>query len=307
MWDVEVDVAVIGAGVAGLATAIAAEEAGGEVLVVDVLAPTRDYASPVALRQRVGTLRHQLLPQTMDVETDEYFAALTEGLVMDQAPDVTVPLRSARNLSKEEVNGRVVEPFIGSRLNGWAEKCVTSPYGLMHTTLRHRPTTKMRSNGESIEVLSVGAIDWAPGSGAAELQQWLLEQTRHREIDVRAATGLQRIVFEEGVLMGVVLDTADGPLAVRTRVGVTMSPAEQEAAPNVADSAAIGHRLQVCLVGRIASRFARVELLDTEPSTIRPTCTGSRRQVREGMHEARQPALEGWRCGKVHGYPTFGQ
>ena len=35
MWDMEVDIAVIGAGIGGLANAIASVDAGGEVLVAD--------------------------------------------------------------------------------------------------------------------------------------------------------------------------------------------------------------------------------------------------------------------------------
>ena len=114
-------------------------------------------------------------------------------------------------------------------------------------------------------------------------------------------------MFEEGVIVGVVLATPDGPRAVRTRAGVTLASTDQGHGYDAAAPASDG-RLQVCVVGRTASRFGRVELLATEPTApARPTCTGSRRQLRNGLHDARQPSLEGWRCGKVHGYPTLGQ
>ena len=130
--------------------------------------------------------------------------------------------------------------------------------------------------------------------------------TRNEKIGIGSLATLVGVAAL-GVIAGVVLSAEDGPLAVRTRAGITFAPSDY-------DTGAVAHvgvpeeRLQVCLVGRTASRFGRVELLDTAPAVPpRPTCTGSRRQVRDGLHDARQQALEGWRCGKVHGYPPLGQ
>jgi hypothetical protein len=306
MWDIEVDIAVIGAGIGGLANAVATVDAGGEVLVVDAMPSLRTESAPGPLRERVGARRGTLLPDTLDVATDEYFTALVEGVPVD-SPDATVPLRTARNLSREEADRRFVEPFVGSRLNGWAAKCISSPYGLLYTSMRDWRTTTMRSDGESIEVMSIGTMDWSDGSGEGALREWVTEQARQRDITVETGSELERIVFEEGVIVGVVLSTPDGPLAVRTRAGVTLAPRDHDPVAEELPEASPVDRLQVCLVGRTASRFGRVELLKTQPAAVRPTCTGSRRQLREGMHEARQPALEGWRCGKVHGYTSFGQ
>lgn len=313
MWDFEVDVAVIGAGIGGLANAIAVVEAGGEVLVADAAPPcTGEYGSGM-LRERVAAGHRSLLPESQDCETKEYLAAVSEGvqLVADPARDAAVPRRDARNLSREEAFG-TVEPFYGSRLNAWAEQCITSPYGLLYSSMRDWRTTTMRSaSGELVEVFSVGAMDGADGFGAHALRQWLAEQARQRDIEVETSTTLERIVFEEGVIVGVVLATPDGPCAVRTRAGFTLAPNDcgpVDHAPGSPGLATADEQLQVCLVGRTASRYGRVELLATEPAApSRPTCTGSRRQLREGLHDARQPSLEGWRCGKVHGYPAFGQ
>lgn len=309
MWDSEVDVVVIGAGIGGLANAIATVDAGGEVLVVDAAAPVSGEVASGTLRSRVGARQSWLLRDTLDVETNEYFAAVVEGVqVADAVHDAEVPRRNARNLTKDEVNSRFIEPFVGSRLNSWASQCVASPYGLLYTSMRDWHTTTMRSSdGESIEVQSIGAMDWTEDLGDGALRHWLMAQSRQRGIDVETGTTLERIVFEEGAIVGVVLATPDGPYAVRTRGGVTLSPPDQDPVSGYQDAAASGDRLQVCLVGRIASRFVRVELMATLPATVKPTCTGSRRQLREGMHEARQPSLEGWRCGKVNGYPAFGQ
>jgi hypothetical protein len=324
MWDLEVDVAVIGAGIGGLANAIATVDAGGEVLVANAVpgtpAPFMAPAvpetpaalpghSPLALRERVAA-RGWLLRDTLDVETCEYLAAVGEDIT-DSAIDPgngAVPRRSARNLTTDEAFRRPVETFVGARLTGWAAQCVASPYGLLYTSMRDwRSTTMKSANGESVEALSIGAIDWADGLGDGALRQWLTLEALKRDIEVEAETRFERIVFEEGVIAGVVLSTQDGPLAVRTRAGITFAPSDY--GTGAGEHVGVpGERLQVCLVGRTASRFGRVELLDTEPAApSRPTCTGSRRQVRDGLHEARQQPLEGWRCGKVHGYPPLGQ
>ncbi|MDT5073284.1 MAG: hypothetical protein QOH82_2604 [Mycobacterium sp.] len=310
MWDIEVDVAVIGAGIGGLANAIATVDAGGEVLVADDAPAFHGDSAPVSLRERVAAKRSWLLRDTLDVDTNEYLAAVSEGVLesANVVGDASVPRRNARNLSADEAFRDPVETFVGSRLTAWAAQCIASPYGLLYTSMRDWRTTTMRSNGDSIEVMSVGAMEWAEGFGEGALRQWMTEQARGRDIEVQAASTLQRIVFEEGVIVGVVLTTPDGPCAVRTRAGVTLAPPDLD--PGHAEHADLagGDRLQVCLVGRTASRFGRVELLTTEPAApSRPICTGSRRQLRGGLHDARQPSLEGWRCGKVRGYPALGQ
>jgi hypothetical protein len=318
MWDTEVDVVVIGAGVGGLANAIAVVDAGGEVLVAAAIADgsavsvgsgTRGDSTAGALRERVGARHGWLVHDTLDLETNEYFDAVAE-CVLDEpvdGGDGSVPQRSARNLSREEAFGRHVETFVGARLAGWAAQCVASPCGLLYTSMQDWRSTPMKSDtGESIEALAIGAIEWADGFGHSALRKWMTAQARERDIEVETDSTLERIVFEEGIIAGVVLTTPDGPLAVRARAGVTFAPGDQDGDPSD-DTAAPGDRLQVCIVGRTASRFARVELMATEPATpSRPTCTGSRRQVREGLHDARQQSLEGWRCGKVHGYPALG-
>ena len=310
MWDTEVDIAVIGAGIGGLANAIAAVDAGGEVLVADAAPAFHGDGGSVALRERVEAKQSQLLHHTLDIETNEYFAAISEGVESaNLCRDASVPRRDARNLSQDEAFRSPVETFVGSRLTAWAAQCIASPYGLLYTSMRDWRTTTMRSaGGESIEVYSVGAMEWADGFGEGALRRWMTQQARERDIEIQAASTLQRIVFEDGVIVGVVLTTPDGPYAVRARAGVAFAPSDQDSGSDESADLAAGDRLQVCLVGRTASRFARVELMATQPTApSRPTCSGSRRQLNEGLHDARQPSLEGWRCGKVHGYPAIGQ
>jgi len=318
MWDTEVDVVVIGEGLGGLASAIAVVDAGGEVLVTAAISDaaavsvgTGDWGDSTSgsLRERIGARHGWLVHDTVDLATNEYLDEVAE-CVLDvpvDGGDGAVPQRSARNLSPEEAFGRHVETFVGARLAGWAAQCVASPFGLMYTSLQDwRSTTMKSATGEFIEALSIGAIEWADGFGPGALRQWMAAQAQDRDIEVETDSTLERIVFEEGVITGVVLTTPDGPLAVRTRAGVAFAPGDQDG--DLGDGGtAPGDLLHVCIVGRTASRFGRVELMATEPAApARPTCTGSRSQVREGMHDARQQTLEGWRCGKVHGYPTLG-
>lgn len=313
MWDTEVDVAVIGAGMGGVANAIATVDAGGEVLVADAIPARRGEPSAVRLRERLDAKRGWLVHETVDLETAGYFASVCEGIpelahLRDARFDDAVPHRIARNLSQDEAFGQPVETFVGARLPGWAAQCIASPYGLLYTSMRDWRSTTMKSgNGDTIEAHSIGTIEWADGFGDGTLRQWLTTQAQERDIEVEAGSTLDRIVFEEGAIAGVVLSTPEGPLAVRTRAGITFAPRDEDVDLHDAATAA-GDRLQVCIVGRTASRFGRLELMATEPTgPTRPTCTGSRRQVREGMHDARQASLEGWRCGKVHGHTAFGQ
>jgi hypothetical protein len=66
--------------------------------------------------------------------------------------------------------------------------------------------------------------------------------------------------------------------------------------------------LRVCLVGKAASRFGRVELLTSEPLAEDPpsACRPMNRLLHLNLHEPHS-RLQTLRCGKVHGYPSPGQ
>ena len=80
MWDEEVDIAIIGAGIGGLVNAIATVDAGGEVLVADAAPAYRGALASVALRERLETTRSWLPREIADVETNEFLAAVSEGV-----------------------------------------------------------------------------------------------------------------------------------------------------------------------------------------------------------------------------------
>ena len=131
MWDAEVDLVCVGAGLGGLATAIATVDEGGEVIVADT---TPDLSggdvSSVAIRRRVGSLRGWLQHDVLDIDTDDYFAAVTKGLDPSSLRiDTThVPTRLA---SAWRPDDRKVEPFVGSAVRAWDEKCLASPSGML--------------------------------------------------------------------------------------------------------------------------------------------------------------------------------
>jgi hypothetical protein len=311
MWNREVDLICLGAGIGGLASAIASVDSGADVIVADPAPAAPGGAASVATRRRVGSVRGWLQHDPVDFDTDEYFSALTEGLdaTSVRADAALVPKRLASAWTADE---RTVEPFIGATIRAWDAKCLGSPYGMLHSSVFGWDRTRMRSSdGDSIEVLPIGEMDWHDGFGEHDVLDWMTRQALERDVEVLAATPLQRLVFEEGLIVGAVLDTPDGPLAVASRHGVTLSPTDHE--PVLVGGALTeqspGEERQVCLVARTASRFGRVEFVTTTApaADARPVCAASGRQLRGNMHESRQVPSDAWRHGKMHGHPPLGQ
>jgi hypothetical protein len=309
-WDEEVDVVSTGSGIAGLAHAVAVVDTGGEVFVADSRGDTEASGTSVAVRSRVDRL-HWLRADVHDTETNEYFAALSSdlGTLTRSAQDSHVPIRVVDNAVPVDPRG-AVPPFIGARLRQWAARCLVSPYGYLYTRVSDWRSTTLRTvDGDSLEIAEIGSITPDPGNVGGSVLDWLTAQARDRRIEVQPATALQRIVFEEGDVVGAVFTTPDGPLAVRARHGVTVAgggPQFTMAAgqPLPADSAA----LRVCLVGQTASRFGRVELLTSEPFArgAASKCRATSRHLHVNLRETHS-RLHTWRCGKVDGYPAPGQ
>jgi hypothetical protein len=309
-WDEEVDVVCTGSGIAGLAHAVAVLDMGGEVFVAGPHADVDSGGSSVAVRSRVDRL-HWLELDVPDPETNEYFAALSSDLgpLTRSARDVDVPIRVADHAEPVDPRGAVA-PFVGSRLRDWAARCLMSPYGYLYTQVNDWQSTTLRTvGGETLEVAEIGQITPDPADVCGSVLGWLTEQVRDRRIEVHEAISLQRIVFEEGDVVGVEFATPDGPLAVRARHGVTVASGGAQVTmaagqPIPADDAS----LDVCLVRQTASRFGRVELLTSEPLAMRAasTCRAVNRQLQANLHETHSH-LQARRCGKVDGYPSNGK
>lgn len=247
MWDEMVDVVSVGAGPGGLACAIAAVDAGLDVLVVrPPLAAPADQAGP-----------RGWLPAVDDVDTAAYFDALCAELpaVTPPAGAATLPIRALRDVEVDTSRRAHVETFFGSRLGAWAAQCLATPYGLLFTRVADWPTTTMQAPGG--EQFEVTILD----DGVAPTGRTFTEQiealTTDRQIEVVEGRALQRIVFEEGEIAGVVVDSPGGSWAVRARVGIVVTSAQ----PCPPDDRILAADNRIGLVGLRASRFGRVEVL----------------------------------------------
>jgi hypothetical protein len=310
MWDEEVDVVCTGSGIAGLAHAVTVSALGGEVFVAGGRGSTEPGGSAVAVRSRVDRL-HWLDVDVPDPETNEYFAALSSDLgpLTRSARNVDVPIRVVEHAEPIEPGGAVA-PFVGARLRDWAARCLVSPYGYLYTRVSDWQSTKLRTvEGDSLEVAEIGSITPDPANIGGSVLDWLIAKARDRDIEVNHAASLQRIVFEEGVVVGAEFATPDGPMAVRARHGVAVAGGGPQVAMATGQSLpADDPTLRVCLVAQTASRFGRVELFTSAPFVARAasTCRPVDRHLQANLHETHSH-LQTWRCGKGDGYPSNGQ
>lgn len=256
MWDDEVDVVCCGSGFGALAAAVAAADAGLDVQIVQ---PGGSRSVPP------GPETPWLGAGIEDAETRDYLDALAADLTpADDAEYDTAPtVRTVSEWTPVSGRGRIA-PFYGARLQDWAQRCLTSPYGVLYTRLADRGTTSMASDtGEEIQVKMLGALASETAAGtAAVLGDWLSAQVHDRQIPTLDNATLRRLVFEEGDVLGAVIDTADGPLALRARHGVALSTEPRDTGSATGQLSEPGKPLQVGLVGYGASRFGRVELLE---------------------------------------------
>jgi FAD binding domain-containing protein len=310
MWDEEVDVVCIGSGIAGLAHGVAIVDKGGEVFVADSRDEAESRGTSVAVRSRVGRL-HWLEVDVRDPETNQYFAALSSDLgpLTRSVRDVDVPIRAVDHAEPVDPRGAVA-PFVGARLREWAARCLISPSGYLYSSVSDFRSTPLRTvDGDSLQVAEIGSITPDPANIGGSVSDWLTAQARDRRIEVHQATSLQRIVFEDGDVVGAEFATPDGPLAVRARHGVTVaSGGPQVTIPAGQALPTDETTLRVCLVGQTASRFGRVELLTSEPLAMRAasTCRPVNHHLHANLHETHSH-LQAWRCGKVDGHPSNGQ
>lgn len=309
MWDEEVDVVCVGGALGALASAIVAADDGADVYVAT--APHPDAADPVVLPPPSHLHRGWLTHAPEDEELREYFEALSEDLTKLDATagDADVPTRSVRELTQDERENRWVEPFFGGRIRSWSTECLRSPYGLLHSRVSDWPTTTMRTlDGRGVEVATLGTVD--ASEAATTVVDWLADRAHERHVPVYADAALQRLVFEDGQVVGAILHSADGPYAVRARHGVTIAPADTHAI-------AAGNRplpvlegfSQLGLVSEKASRFARLELLNvTSPVPNRAVvCHPVHRRLHHAPHEGRPRRSDAGRRREAQRYPAGGQ
>jgi len=311
-WDEEVDVVCTGWGAAGLASAISIVDIGGEAFVANSSGHQDSNETCVAARPQVDRRRPWLGVGVVDPQTNEYLAAVASdlGALRRTAWDCDVPIRAMHDFSPAD-SSSAIAPFVGSRLRHWAARCLASPYGYLHTRVSNwQSTTVHASDGDMIEVAEIGSMTPDPDDVGGSVVDWLTARAHDRRIEVHLGSRLQRIVFEGGDVVGAVFTTPDGTLAVRARHGVTIAnDCPQIRVTTAYPLSAVDTNLRVCLVGQHASRFGRVELLTPKshaPDVVPSTCRPVNRALHVALHD-KQRSSRPWRCGKVHGYPPFGQ
>lgn len=288
-WDDEVDIVCTGSGVGGLATAIAAVDAGLDVFVSD--------AAAIDVR---------------DDETGRYFRELSQNLLAgaQAAPTTATPVKVVDDLAPAPPRSQHVAPFMGSGLQSWAAACLASPYGFLYSQVSDRSAVTMRSSrDEPFEVFPIGTIKTGPDLRSLVLSDWLCVQACQRGIDISMDSPLQRIVFEEGRALGAVVGTPWGPRAVRARRGVLVSTGGHDARAVMPCDVSAYTTLQVSILRRAPSRFGRVELVTAQPPLTTPhtTCRPLGRHLLDTARETRRDRSPNWRCGELHRYPPLGK
>lgn len=264
-WDDVADVVCAGPGAGGLAAAIAAADAGLDVVVADGAGAT--VAGTGSLAHRLGLF---------DVDTIAYLDALTQDLqpLSGHGWDTEVAVRVLGNGSLAGNGSRQGAPtFFGSRLKDWASSCLESPYGVLFSRVFDRNMVPAYTGaGESIEVAVIGSLEFDPDQPSTALTEWLMNSARERKIQIRQSSSLQRMVFDGGgQVVGAVIAEPNGERAVRARRGVVMATGGngvQTAWPTRRNIE--GKTVEVAVVSRPASRFAEVELLASPAS-----CSGA--------------------------------
>ncbi len=249
-WDDEVDVICTDAGFAGLATAIMTVRAGGTVFLASAPAVPGHAAWFTA--------------DSPDPDTAVYLNELVADIDVEALPvsDPGLPVRLVRRQVPPKGRRRIAT-FEGARLREWAMHCIPAPSGYLYTRVTGWETSALETaDGQALAVSEVGAMTPDSVDFDGSVLRWLRDQARDSDVTPEPVTSLARLVLEEGMVAGAVFATEEGPLAVRARHGVMLCRATQpvgapRAMPELPD-------LRVALVGRLASRFGRVELLTAD-------------------------------------------
>ncbi|MDY6995618.1 MAG: hypothetical protein SW019_03415 [Actinomycetota bacterium] len=254
-WDDEVDVVCTDAGLAGLATAIVTVDAGGSVFVARQPAPPEPA--------------DWFTVDSGDPDTAHYLRELTADIELETLPRSTVDLPVRLVREPEPMPGRRIRTFDGSLLRDWAMQCVPARSGYLYSRVAGWDASALESaDGDALAVAEVGSM--APDSAdvGGSVLRWLDSLAGETGVDPEPVTSLERLVFDEGVVTGAVFAIGDDRLSIRARHGVLVCRAGGAARAGGDHGLATGAPLRVALVGKVASRFGRVELLTSDPEVL---------------------------------------
>lgn len=251
-WDDVADVICDGRGRLGIAVAVAARRVGLDVMLADAPAAT---VTPEA----DGLAGHLGIT---DDDTAEYLRALTEDFTPLPAALSAISTREVDGPLRPELPRGRIGTFYGAALRDWGMSCMSSRYGLLYTRVADpRLSVTYTGAGGAVEATVLDTIDIDPERPADSLEQWLSAFERDHGDEIPTSGVLQRLVFDNGVVVGAVLESAGGVRMVRARHGVMLSLGEEGSTPAAADDLNVRETAEVALVSRAASRFARLELL----------------------------------------------
>lgn len=197
-WDVETDVVVVGFGAAGCSAAIAAHDAGAQVLVLEKMAAGREGGST-----RVS------------------------GAVWF---DNRAPERAATYLRSLSAGRPIPEPVV----QAWARETARNTewmqsLGITVGLAVPAPPEYPELEGSDVMTGWIG-VDGTMGGGL--LWAALAEAVRSRGIEVRLQTPARELVVDDGVITGVLAATADETgLRIRARRGIVLATGGFEADP----------------------------------------------------------------------------
>jgi 3-oxosteroid 1-dehydrogenase len=245
------DVVVLGTGAAGLTAAIAAHESGASVAVfekADLVGGTTAWSggqvwipnNPHMAEVGVADSREKSIEYIMSLSRDMLEQPLVEAYI-DAGPEMVELLEAKTPVQFYAVagmpdyhpefpggspgGGRTLEcpifPF--DELGDWASRVTPSPY--FHDpriTMSETSLGKAVPEPPSDEELARRSIRNERGSGQA-LAGRLLRACLDRGIEPRTSCAGQSLVIEERAVVGVTVDTPDGPLEVRATKGVILA------------------------------------------------------------------------------------
>lgn len=239
-FDEVVDVLCAGSGPGVLAFAIACAAQDRQVLVVDS-APAVELTDP---------------------ETVAYLHAMTDDLGTIH-PDLELAVTRAQPVPPPKGDRPTIEPFLGGRLRQWSASCMGSAFGVMFSDVLNLPMTPLRTRVEPIRAIPLGSYMPDGERPGRRLAEWLTDQAAERDLTPEIGWGLQRLLFDGGLVVGAVLDTPDGSHRVRTTECVALNPGPSSTVDDwPVQSGLADEGLQLAFVGRTAARFGRVELLE---------------------------------------------
>lgn len=250
-WDDVVDVVSVGVGTSGLAAALASQKIGLRTFAVGV--------SPGGEGDLAGRLG------ISDSESAGYLKSVTSDTgSAASAPARTLPIRYVDTAAPADAGLPVGGyTFVGAALRTWATACLATPFGLLSTQIADPGlTTRYTSAGRMVEGVVVGTVELGGRQPEADVDTWLAALARERDVILEPANTLQRLVFADGQVVGVVIDTPSGSYAVRTRYGVMMALGDAaERCQWPVEGLSGVTTAEVALVMRAASRYGRLELL----------------------------------------------